>query len=190
MIHNDPPIVSDTSLQSNLITLVPDSDSRIKQKTNHILVKNRNKGISTFVKVLSPQPINGADVLKRSKLSDGYPEDVLQVAVANHLDALQKQTGSFRWHHTPNGGKRGIQTAKKLKAQGVKPGVADCCIMSKDKTIWIELKKHDGVLSPEQKDFRADCERFGHAYHVVKGRFPQDVNQAVSAILRQNGVVV
>lgn len=30
-----------------------------------------------------------------------------------------------RLHHIPNGGKRDIRTAKRLKAEGVKPGVPD-----------------------------------------------------------------
>lgn len=193
MIHNDPPIVSETPLQSNLITLVARSDSKIKQKTNHIFVKNRNKAVSTFVKVLAPKPINGAEVLKRLgkkiKAKDGYPEDVLQVAVANHLDALQ-QTNAFRWHHTPNGGLRAAKEAAKFKRMGVKPGVADICIRAKGQTIWIELKSATGVLSDDQKTFRDECVDLGHPYHVVKGRLPQDVNQQVSAILRDNGVLV
>ena len=31
-------------------------------------------------------------------------------------------------YHTPNGGKRDITTAKKLKRRGVKPGVPDVCL--------------------------------------------------------------
>lgn len=193
MIHNDPPIASETPLQSNLITLVARGDSERKQKTNHIIVKNRNKAVSTFVKVLGKEPINGAEVLKRLgkkiKAKDGYPEDILQQAVANHLDALQ-QTNAFRWHHTPNGGKRAAKEAAKFKRMGVKPGVADICIRAKGKTIWIEIKAIWGDLEPDQKTFRDECVDLGHPYHVVKGRLPQDVNQQVSAILKEHGVIV
>lgn len=52
----------------------------------------------------------------------------------------------------PNGGARNIVTAKKLKAEGVLPGVADLYILKW--RLWIEMKRRKGgVLSKEQKEF-------------------------------------
>ena len=51
----------------------------------------------------------------------------------------------------PNGGFRDHNTAKKLKAEGVLPGVPDLFIP--EWHLWVEMKRQKGGrLSPEQKD--------------------------------------
>jgi len=56
----------------------------------------------------------------------------------------------------PNGGKRNIVTAMKLKAEGVMPGVSDLFLMlSKGgfHGFCIEMKRKGGTLTDNQKDF-------------------------------------
>jgi len=180
VIHNDPPIVSETPLQSNLITLVPENDSRIKQK----LIRQRLKN--------SKKPINLADALKVKKLAPkGYKEDILQIALAKHLDDLQWHKGGFLWFHVPNGGKRTKSQGDKFRKMGLKSGVPDVCVvLPGQKVIWIELKAIWGSLEDEQKKFRDTVTALDHKFYVVKGAHPIDIAQQASAILRENGVVV
>ena len=57
----------------------------------------------------------------------------------------------------PNGGARHIAVARKLKAEGVKPGASDLFLALPvphgPAGLWIEMKAPDGVVSPNQKDF-------------------------------------
>lgn len=73
----------------------------------------------------------------------------IQGAVADYLDAALPPDAA--WFHCPNGGHRHPVVAAKLKAQGVKPGVPDVCIVWGGRAIFIELKAHKGSLSDLQK---------------------------------------
>lgn len=110
------------------------------------------------------------------------PEQAFQRSVAQLLDSL----GWF-WWHTPNGGLRDVRVARKLKAEGVKAGVADVIIFepwiwtNDEETIhlfkngWIckkvgrkrgsiivmELKIAPNVLTPDQRAFLDDAEARG-----------------------------
>lgn len=86
--------------------------------------------------------------------------------VARYLDHV---SGDLFAAHVPNGEKRSRLTAAILVGMGVKPGVADFVVMlPESRTIWIELKAEGGSLSSAQRDFRATCERLGHAYFVCR----------------------
>ena len=86
------------------------------------------------------------------------PEREIQTTIVKALrdynDALPDHKRVAFWH-VPNGGKRHIRTATKLKADGVLPGVADLhfCLPG-GKLACLELKSKKGQLSPEQKAFR------------------------------------
>ena len=56
-------------------------------------------------------------------------------------------------HAIPNGGKRHLGTAKKLKAEGAKSGIPDLFLPVKKEYsgLYIELKKAGGVPSENQK---------------------------------------
>lgn len=59
-------------------------------------------------------------------------------------------------YHIPNGGLRQRTVARKLRAEGVKPGVSDYCLpvaRAGCHGLYIELKAIDGVRSPEQRAF-------------------------------------
>jgi len=69
----------------------------------------------------------------------------------------------------PNEGKRSPYTAGKLKAQGLKSGVADLVIMCPcGKVCFIEMKTPTGVQSPMQKAFEKTCAALGFEYHIAK----------------------
>lgn len=68
----------------------------------------------------------------------------------------------------PNGGYRHVTTAKKLKAEGVKAGVADLfVILPAGRVAWVEVKKPKGRQNAAQKEFQSMCDRLGHTYTVV-----------------------
>ena len=68
----------------------------------------------------------------------------------------------------PNGGDRSLLVAKKLKAEGVQPGVPDLFVPAWN--LWIEMKRQKlGVVSPEQNDWRDYLLAVGHSYIIGKG---------------------
>ena len=99
----------------------------------------------------------------RSKIS----EHQLQVELCKFLK-VQAQPECF-WFAVGNGGRRPIGVAKKMKAEGVKPGVADLAFMLPlGRMAWLELKIKGGSLSAEQREFRQICDRLDHPYAVAK----------------------
>lgn len=78
-------------------------------------------------------------------------------------------------HANPNGGKRNLLEAKRLKAQGVKAGVSDVFLpISRDGYIgfYIELKAptgHKSRTQQNQKDWIERMQLAGHRAEVHKG---------------------
>lgn len=71
----------------------------------------------------------------------------------------------------PNGGKRGIITAKIMKAEGVRRGVADLKLaIAKGgyHGLYIEVKTDEGRQNPEQKAFQRAVQMQGYCYRVVR----------------------
>ena len=80
-----------------------------------------------------------------------------QSLVCRYLDILQLQGKILTYFAIPNGGKRDAKTASIMKREGVRAGVSDLCIISKDKVVFIEMKKDDKTksrLSKSQIDFQ------------------------------------
>lgn len=80
----------------------------------------------------------------------------------------------------PNGGKRNIVVARKLRAEGVKPGVPDLFLpvsMWIDDKVWstfsrglfIEMKRKGGRPTPEQLRWHADLREQGYLVEVCEG---------------------
>lgn len=73
----------------------------------------------------------------------------------------------------PNGGKRSMSEALRLKVEGVVPGVSDLLLMFLDgskRILFVEMKKVKGSsTSAEQKEFLATVEAAGHYGFVAKG---------------------
>jgi hypothetical protein len=76
-------------------------------------------------------------------------------------------------YHIPNGGKRNITTAKRLKAEGVKAGVPDVHLpvpRGKYHGLYIELKKQKGNITTENQDsWLAALSEQGYCTTVCKG---------------------
>ena len=69
----------------------------------------------------------------------------------------------------PNGGKRNIGTAMKLKAEGVKAGVLDTHLPVKRGAfigLWIEFKYGKKKMTPAQKRWSAWLRKQGHYVDV------------------------
>lgn len=74
--------------------------------------------------------------------------------------------------HIPNGGKRNITTAVRLKREGVKRGVPDIFIpVPKGKYfgLFIEMKSKNGKLTDEQKFWIEMLNELGYKAIVCKG---------------------
>lgn len=74
-------------------------------------------------------------------------------------------------HAIPNGGKRNVVVAAKLKREGVKRGAPDLCLpvaRSHWHGLYIEVKTERGRLSPEQRQWQADLTEQGYFAVVVR----------------------
>lgn len=89
-------------------------------------------------------------------------EEEDQIELAKILDKVKYNGRPLRWCHVPNGGKRHIGTALKMKKAGVKPGLPDILIFDPPpkfidqnaKGAVIELKRlKGGKVSAEQLDW-------------------------------------
>lgn len=92
-------------------------------------------------------------------------EHNLQVVLCRYLD-LKK----IPYFAIPNGGARNIIVATKLKAEGVKKGVADLFIMvgnSKHYGLFIEVKVGKNKQQDSQIEFESLAKKQGYAYNLV-----------------------
>ena len=74
----------------------------------------------------------------------------------------------------PNGGKRNIGVAVKMKREGVKRGVPDIFIPFANNGyhgLWIETKTSTGQLSKEQKEYKSFLENQGYLHKVCRSTF-------------------
>jgi len=91
-----------------------------------------------------------------------------------------------RWPHVlifavPNGDKRALSVAKRLKAEGVVPGVPDLFVP--EWRLWVEMKRtKGGRLSQEQKDMIRYLE--GCGYTVIVGLGAADASKKVLEFLQ------
>lgn len=92
-------------------------------------------------------------------------EDIIQMNIVNALRLKHPQHPVFA---VPNGGHRLKGVARKLKATGTTPGVADLIFMFYQKTIFIEVKTDKGVQTKEQKAFQKMVTEKGHQYWVMR----------------------
>ena len=97
-----------------------------------------------------------------------------------------EQVGLVNWFRTkfpgvlifaiPNGEHRAISTAKRLKAEGVTPGIPDLFIP--EWLLWIEMKKtKGGRVSREQTNMIGYLEGVGHT--VVVGLGARDASERI-----------
>jgi len=94
-------------------------------------------------------------------------EHKVQVAICQYLEMR-----GVVYFAIPNGGNRNIVTAKKLKAEGVQPGVPDLCVIHDGQPYFLEVKKpktttRKGQLSITQKAMIERLEGAGAEVAVV-----------------------
>ena len=96
-----------------------------------------------------------------------FSEHALQTVVADYMTLMVRP--ELYWSAIPNGGKRNLSVAVKLKREGLKRGSPDLYVMLPEgKIAWLELKVKGGSLSLEQRMFRDVCNRLGHHWAVAK----------------------
>tara|TARA_R110000868_G_scaffold179574_1_gene419732 strand:- start:34410 stop:34862 length:453 start_codon:yes stop_codon:yes gene_type:complete len=84
----------------------------------------------------------------------------------------------------PNGGKRSIVTAKRLRREGVTPGVPDLYIPAWG--IWIEMKRQKGGrTSPDQNAMIQYLEEIGHT--VIVGYGAMDASDKLLRVFNLGG---
>lgn len=97
------------------------------------------------------------------------------------LLAMWLNLRGWLWTHCPNGGRRTIGVARKLKAAGTKRGVPDVLIFSPPPKqpaggavgVAIELKRaKGGRVSPDQKRFMDGLQECGWVCYVAHGATP------------------
>lgn len=109
---------------------------------------------------------------------DNPSEHVIQTRLIDYLAYAAKP--EVFYFAIPNQGNRHIYNATKMKAEGVRSGVADLCFMLPDGLAgWLEMKKPGGSLSDTQKKFRDRCALLGHHWALAKS-----VDEALEILTR------
>lgn len=91
-------------------------------------------------------------------------------------------------YHVPNGGKRDIATAKKLKAEGVKAGVPDICLpvaRGKYHGLYIELKVGKNKTTENQDMWLEALNKNGYYTNVCYGW--EEASKAITDYLKERG---
>lgn len=114
-------------------------------------------------------------------------EEQLQEGVVTMLRYRRLDCVMF---HSPNGGKRHIATATRMKRMGTRAGVADLIFLRGDQpSACIELKRKNGTQTEAQKEFQADCESKGIPYFIIKSDDQNEMNAKVLGTLKALGIV-
>ena len=131
--------------------------------------------------IRKPRKVRVAGIVRKPRRKS--EEHKLQVKLLGVIE-LEKTHPDIYAFAIPNAGRRSLRTGAKMKAEGLRSGVGDLCIMLPEaKTAWLELKARKGVQSTSQKGFGARCARLGHPYAVA-----YTMEEAVTA-LRNMGVI-
>jgi len=101
-----------------------------------------------------------------------YTEDNLQADChlwLNNNYGLKHHNPRIIGFSVPNGGLRNSFEAAKLKATGLRPGVADYIILlPAGRTLFVEFKIDRGVQSPIQLEFQQSVESLGFEYKIIR----------------------
>ena len=121
--------------------------------------------------------VSAVTLISASKI---YPsEHSEQVGFINWFRAKYPQVLIFA---IPNGEKRAITVAKRLKAEGVVRGIPDLFIPQW--TLWVEMKRiSGGRLSPEQRAMIQYLEGIGQK--VIVGKGAADASRQILEFLKE-----
>lgn len=94
-------------------------------------------------------------------------EHKLQTALVDYLTIAARP--ELHWFAIPNGEKRHIRVAQRLKNEGVRRGSPDLVfLLPGGKVGWLEMKAKKGSLSPDQKAFRDKAAALGHSWAMAR----------------------
>ena len=113
-------------------------------------------------------------------------EHKIQVGIIRAVECIN----ICKWLHAiPNGGNRSAATGARLKAEGVKRGIADLFLpvprpkqgnhMEWYSGLYLEVKSKKGKQTTEQKEFEKECNLQGYKYEIVRSS-----QHGVDAIIR------
>ena len=97
-------------------------------------------------------------------------ESVLQQACIRWFDAQYPEHKVYLFA-IPNGGKRNIVEASRLKAEGVRAGVSDLFLavpVGMDHGLFLEAKTKTGSLTENQRQFHIAVEEAGYSFVVFR----------------------
>ena len=110
-----------------------------------------------------------------------------QVALIKWVRAVQDAYPVLKLlYAVPNGGDRNLYVAKKLKAEGIRAGVADLCLPAARRGyhgLYLEMKSEEGVATKEQKAFLRNVLEEGYCAVIAHG-----VDEARSALAWYIGI--
>ena len=92
-------------------------------------------------------------------------EKHIQKQIISYLLTLEKQDLLFFTRLNTVGIFNGKRYLKPVK--GTKKGVSDIVVFSNNFTFWIEVKKKDGKILPEQKIFDLAVKKFSGGYYYI-----------------------
>lgn len=104
---------------------------------------------------------------KSKPFSASVSEDSIHRAILIYLDRVLPNGATPAWH-TPNGGKRGIATARKMKALGTRAGFPDLAFLWQGKFYALEVKTSTGNQREAQKDWQGYITTSGGFYAIVR----------------------
>ena len=129
-----------------------------------LLGNRRRRGVSSLR--FRTHGRNGSATVDASK-PKAPSEHKIQVTLLDYLKFAARS--DCYYFAIPNQSNRHIANAVKMKAEGVRSGIADLCFMLPNgKVCWLEMKKPGGSLSDNQKQFREVCSVLKHEWGTAK----------------------
>lgn len=105
--------------------------------------------------------------MSKAKLTESQEQRLLVQWFDLHYPQLQDL-----FFHIPNGGHRHMLVAKKMKSEGVRPGIPDLKLAVPKQGyhgLFIEMKAQGGRLSPRQKVVISKLRANGYRVEVCRG---------------------
>jgi hypothetical protein len=113
------------------------------------------------------RPKTGTKKPKSGRAKRTYPERAIQTAIVKALKKYSRPQSCF-WYAIPNGGKRDVITAARLKAEGVQPGAPDLgFVLPFGLAAFLEIKAEKGRQSVSQEFIEKQINALGGRYAVA-----------------------
>src|SRR5262245_61621584 len=133
-------------------------------------------GNSMPIRVHDSQLSNEALLIKLGVKRRAKPRELErahQVALIKWVRAVKDAYPVLKLlYAVPNGGKRNLRVARKLKAEGVLVGVADLCLPAARRGyhgLYLEMKSEEGMATEEQKEILRGVSGEGYDADIAHG---------------------